>query len=197
MAEPARDVDMVMTVSEFMVATLPEGKSELVRGEVRLTPPTGAPHGRAATNLVLLLGVYVRQHGLGMVFGDSVGYELIRFPHTVRVPDLSFVRADRLPADGVRPGLFRFPPDLAVEVLSPSERASDIEEKLHDYITAGTRLVWIADPVRRTIMAVSSEVPVAWLAEGDTLDGAEDIPGFSCPVAEVFEGIARDLRANR
>ena len=166
MAEPARDADMVMTVSEFMVATLPEGKSELVRGEVRLTPPTGAPHGRAATNLVLLLGIHVRQHGLGMVFGDSIGYELVRFPHTVRVPDASFVRANRLPADGVRAGLFRFPPDLAIEVLSPSERASDIEEKLHDYISAGTPLVWIADPVRRTIMTVSSDVPVAWLAEG-------------------------------
>lgn len=193
MAEPARDVEMIMTVREFLAANLPEGKSELVRGEVRMTPPPGASHGRAATNLVVLLSIYVRQHELGMVFGESAGYELVRFPHTVRAPDASFVRADRLPPGGVRPGLFRFAPDLAIEVLSPSARASELEEKLHDYTVAGTALIWIADPVRRTIMTISADAPVRWLSEGDTLDGGTVVPGFSCPVADVFEGIARDV----
>jgi Uma2 family endonuclease len=195
MAEPAREFAMMMTVEEFLVAELPEGKSELVRGEVRLTPPAGAPHGGATANLVFSLTAYVRQHRLGAVFGGAVGYELIQFPHTVRVPDASFVRADRLPAGGLRPGLFTFAPDLAIEVLSPSERASEIEEKLYDYITAGTALVWIADPVRRTIMTVSSDAPVRLLSEGDALDGGTVIPGFSCPVADVFAGIARDQTA--
>jgi len=191
MAEPARDVEMIMTVSEFLVAALPDGKSELVRGEVRMTPPAGAAHGGTSANFVMLLGVYVRQHRLGMVFGDSTGYELVRVPHTVRVPDVSFVRAERLPPDGVRAGLFKFAPDLAIEVLSPSERASEVEEKLRDYISAGTAQVWVADPVRRTIMTVSGDAPVRWLAEGETLDGGTVIPGFACPVTAVFEGIAR------
>jgi Uma2 family endonuclease len=130
---------------------------------------------------------------MGYVFADGVGYELVRFPHTVRVPDASFVRSDRLPAGGLRPGLFKLAPDLAIEVLSPSERASDIEEKLHDYLNAGTALVWIADPVRCTIMIVSVDAPVRWLSDGDTLDGEAVIPRFSCPVADVFEGIARDI----
>jgi len=95
-----------MTIDEFLVANLPEGKSELVRGEVRLTPPAEAPHGRAATNLVVALSIYVKEHRLGWVFGDAVGYELVRFPQTVRIPDASFVRADRIPSDGVRQGLF-------------------------------------------------------------------------------------------
>ena len=194
MAEPARDTQMIMTVAEFLAADLPEGKSELVRGEVRMTPPPGAPHGRAATNLIVLLSNYTRQHGLGAVFGESCGYELARFPHTVRAPDASFVRAERLPADGVQPGPFKFAPDLAIEVLSPSTRASDLEEKLHDYTVAGTSLVWIVDPIRRTIMTIASDAPVRWLSEGDTLDGGTVIPGFACPVAEVFEGIARGTR---
>lgn len=81
--------------------------------------------------------------------------------------------------------------DLAVEVLSPSARASELDEKLHDYISAGTTLLWIADPVRRTVMAVSTEEPVRWLSEGDALVGGAVVPGFSCAVADVFEGIAR------
>ena len=92
----------MMTVDEFLDSSLPDGKAELVRGELRLTPTRAVLHGRAATNLVVLLSIYVRQHRLGMVFGDSVGYELTRFPLTVRVPDLSFVRADRLPHAGNR-----------------------------------------------------------------------------------------------
>ena len=194
MAEPARDTEMLMTVAEFLAAELPEGKSELVRGEVRMTPPPGGSHGTAVSNLTVLLGPYVRQQRLGRVFGDAVGYELVRLPHTVRVPDASFVRAERLPPDGVRPGLFKFAPDLAIEVLSPSTRASELEEKLHDYTVAGTSLIWVVDPARRTIMTIASDAPVRWLSEGDTLDGGAVIPGFACPVAEVFEGIARDTR---
>jgi Uma2 family endonuclease len=183
---------MRMTIDEFLVADLPQGKSELVRGEVRSTPPAEAPHGRAATNLVVALAVYVKERRLGWVFGDAVGYELARFPHTVRVPDASLVRADRIPSDGVRPGLFRFPPDLAIEVLSPSETATLLEEKIRDYATSGTRLIWIVDPMRRTILTIPDDAPVSWLSEGDTLDGGTVVPGFSCPVAEVFEGIARE-----
>jgi Uma2 family endonuclease len=194
MAEPARDTEMLMTVAEFMAAELPEGKSELVRGEVRMTPPPGGSHGTAVSNLTVLLGLYVRQQCLGRVFGGAVGYELVRFPHTVRVPDASFVRTDRLPPGGAGPELFKFAPDLAIEVLSPSTRASVLEEKLQDYAVAGTSLIWIVDPARRTIMTMASDAPVRWLSEGDTLDGGTVVPGFACPVAEVFEGIARETR---
>ncbi|HEX6048210.1 MAG TPA: Uma2 family endonuclease [Gemmatimonadaceae bacterium] len=184
---------MIMTVDEFLDASLPDGKAELVRGELRMTPTPAVFHGRAATNLVVLLSNYVRQHHLGMVFGDSVGYELTQFPHTVRVPDLSFIRADRLPPAGLDPRerVFRFAPDLAVEVLSPSETAPELEEKLHDYIGAGASLIWVADPARRTIMTIPVDAPVGWHSEGDVLDGGAVLPGFSCAVAEVFEGIAR------
>ncbi len=182
---------MPMTVEEFLVTSVPDGKAELVRGELRVTPPPGAPHGTAAINLVLMLANHVKANGLGRVFGDSFGYILTQLPRTVRVPDLSFVRADRLPPEGIGPGLLRFAPDLAVEVLSPSESASELEEKLADYTVSGTRLIWVVDPARRTVMILNAAQPVRWLQENDVLHGDDVVPGFRCRVAEIFEGIAR------
>ena len=113
-------------------------------------------------------------------------------PACTIVPDLSFVRADRLPQDGIGPGLLNVAPDLAVEVLSPSESASTLEERLDDYAFAGTHLLWVVDPVRRTVTLIAANAPVRWLREGDTLDGGIPIPGFSCQVSDIFDGIARD-----
>jgi Uma2 family endonuclease len=104
---------------------------------------------------------------------------------------VSFVRTERLPEQGIGPGLLKLAPDLAVEVLSPSETASDLEEKLDDYMISGTPLMWVVDPVRRTVMIVSVDAPVRWLRDGDTLDGGRVITGFACPVSAIFEGIAR------
>ena len=192
MALSVRASSMSMTVEEFLASPVPDGKAELVRGELRVTPPPGAPHGVAASNLVFMLTAHVRGHGLGRVFGNSVGYELVRLPRTVRVPDGSFVRAERLPPEGIGPGLFKFAPDLAIEVLSPSETASELEEKLDDYLLSGTPLIWVVDPVRRTVMIVAADAPVRWLRENDPLDGGTVVTGFTCAVSDIFEGIARD-----
>lgn len=192
MVLPARTTTMIMTPDEFLQVAVPDGKAELVRGELRVTPPAGGPHGLAATRLVLALGAHVQAHGLGEVFADGVGYELVRLPHTVRVPDGSFVLADRLPEEGIGPGLLKLAPDLAIEVLSPSETASELQEKLNDYRVGGTPLVWVVDPAHRTVMIVASDRPVRWLREADTLDGGDVVPGFSCAVAGIFEGIARN-----
>ncbi len=194
MALPARATAM-MTVEEFLAYSPPDAKAELVRGELRVTPPAGGPRGVAASNLVFMLTAHVRRHGLGRVFGDGFGYELVRLPRTVRVPDGSFVRAERLPPEGIGPGLLKLAPDLAVEVLSPSETFAELEEKLEDYLVSGTPLVWVVDPVRQSVMIVAADAPVRWLREVDTLEGRMVVPGFTCAVADVFEGIARDAPA--
>ena len=191
MANATRVDVMLMTPDEFLVYPLSDVKAELVLGELRVTPPPGGPHGRAATNLILLLGAYLKGRGLGWVYADGVGYQLLQLSRTVRVPDVSYVHADRLPKEGIGPGLLKLAPDIAVEVLSPSESASELEEKLDAYRACGTPLIWVIDPVRRTVMVVARDAPVCWLREGDVLDGGDVVPGFSCPVAELFEGIAR------
>ena len=191
MAIPARAPTMSMTADEFLVYPVRDAKAELVRGELRVSPPAGGPHGVAASNVIAALILHLHQHPIGRVFGDGVGYELLRLPRTVRVPDASFVRADRLPAEGVGPGLLKLAPDLAIEVLSPSETASELEEKLDDYLISGTPLIWVIDPVRRTVMIVSADAPVRWLREGDVLDGGTVVTEFTCAVSEIFTGIAQ------
>ena len=102
---------------------------------------------------------------------------------------------DVRPAAGIGPGLLKLAPDLAVEVLSPSESASELEEKLNDYRACGTPLIWVVDPVRRTVRIVAANAPVRWLSEGDTLDAGDVIPGFSCAVALMTAWRARPVRA--
>lgn len=191
MAQPAKAVHGSMGPEEFLAYPVPDAKAELVRGELRVTPPAGGPHGVAAANLDFVLTAHVRPRGLGRVFGDGVGYELLRLPRTVRVPDASYVHTDRLPPEGIGPGLLKLAPDLAIEVLSPSETAWELDEKLDDYLISGTPLVWVVDPVRRTVMVVAADAPVRWFREGDTLDGGGALPEFRCAVAEIFDGIAR------
>ncbi|HEX4682045.1 MAG TPA: Uma2 family endonuclease [Gemmatimonadaceae bacterium] len=185
---------VLMTPEEFMAHPVPDGKAELVRGELRVTPPPGGPHGLAATNLLYLIESFARPRKLGRAFSDGTGYELLRLPRTVRMPDVSFVRAQRLPKEGVGPGLLRLAPDLVVEVLSPAETAWELQEKLDDYAAAGTSLIWVVDPQRRTVMIVAANAPLQWLHEADTLDGSDVIRGFACAVSDIFEGIARSSR---
>ncbi|MGQ0714899.1 MAG: Uma2 family endonuclease [Gemmatimonadaceae bacterium] len=79
---------------------------------------------------------------------------------------------------------------MAVEILSPSETASRLDEKLEDYGASRVPLVWVIDPERRTVSVIAADAPVRWLREGDTLDGGSIIPGFACPVSDLFAGIA-------
>jgi Uma2 family endonuclease len=184
-------VSMLLTVDEFLRRPLPDGKAELVRGELRMTPPPGGRHGVIAGNLLLLLANHVKDNKLGRAFPDSVGYELIALPRTVRSPDVSFVQAARLPEEGIGPGLLELAPDLAVEILSPSETASRLEEKLEDYRISGVPLAWVIDSEWRTVMIVSADAPIRWLRNDDVLDGAHVVAGFTCRVADLFEGMAK------
>jgi Uma2 family endonuclease len=182
---------MLMSPEEFLVYDLDdESQGELVRGELRVTPTPGAAHGTIAANLIFLLSARVRELEAGWVFG-GVGYQLVNLPRTVRRPDVSFVRADRLPTEGVGPGFLKLAPDLVVEVISPSETASELEEKLDDYRACGTLLIWVVDPVRRTVKIIVSDAPPRWVREGERLDGGAVLPAFSCGIADLFVGVAR------
>lgn len=141
----------VLTADEFLVHPAARERSELVRGEIRVMSPASSVHGLVAGTVHWLLASHAHAHRLGACFVDSTGFRL-PIPgddeDTVRAPDASFVRADRLPAGGLRvgDGFLRLAPDLVVEVLSPSEPASSLDEKLADYLAAGTRLIWVVGP---------------------------------------------------
>jgi Uma2 family endonuclease len=159
---------------------------ELVKGELRRMPPAGSEHGVMAMNAALVIGQFVKAHGLGVVFAAETGFRIASDPDTVRAPDLSFVRRERIPEGGIPRGFWQGAPDLAVEVISPSDTYTEVEEKVNDWLAAGTRLVLVLNPCTHTVSVYRSATEVARLTESDTLDGGQVLPGFSCRVADLF-----------
>ncbi|MGH2561034.1 MAG: Uma2 family endonuclease [Thermomicrobiales bacterium] len=159
---------------------------ELWEGELRQVPGAGVEASGLAGFIFTLLLPFVRLHKLGVLTGADGAYILSHDPYTVLIPDVAFVRWDRLPGR-VRPrGYAPIPPDLAIEVRSPSDRPGEIARKLELYQRAGVPLVWWVDPVRRTVTVHRLGQSAVELHEGDELDGADVLPGFRLPVAEIF-----------
>jgi Uma2 family endonuclease len=137
------------------------------------------------------LNAFVEAERLGVCFPDNTGFLLPELGDTVRSPDAAFVGAGKLSVEGIGAGWVAVAPDLVVEVLSPSETASELDEKLRDYRSAGTRLVWVIDPAKRVVSVRAADAPERWLSEGDTLDGGEVLPGFTIAVSRLFARLAK------
>ncbi len=175
----------LMTAEEL--AELPDDghKYELVRGELVTMAPAGRRSGRLGLWIGRRLGGYVDERRLGETYGAGTGFLLERNPDLVLAPDAAFVRADRLagmPEDGYLP----LAPDLAVEVISSSERAGHVSAKVIDYLDAGVRLVWLIDPRRRTVTIYTPDRTAHILRPPDVLNGGDVLPGFRLPFAELF-----------
>jgi Uma2 family endonuclease len=104
----------------------------------------------------------------------------------VRAPDLAFVRRERIPEDGLPQGFWPGPPDLAVEVISPSDTYSEVEEKVGQWLDAGTRMVIVVDPRTHRVIVHSSPDKAVRLSESGVIDCGEVVPGFTFAVAELF-----------
>ncbi|GMU23802.1 MAG: hypothetical protein AMXMBFR13_38800 [Phycisphaerae bacterium] len=161
-------------------------RHELVRGQLRTMAPAGFEHGGTGMTLGILLGQHVRAKGLGLLLNADTGFLLRSDPDTVRAPDIAFVSRARLDKTGVPKKFFPGAPDLAVEVVSPGDTVDEVEEKVEDYLLAGTRLIWIVNPRRRTVTIRRPGVRAEILKESDQLTGEDVVPGFSCTVGELF-----------
>ena len=170
---------------------LPRGSQryELLAGELITMSPAGWKHGVVAGDLNAILGHFVRQHKLGRIFGAETGFLLERDPDTVRAPDASFIHRDHLPSEDPAEAYWPGSPDLAAEVLSPSESVAGVEKKVKDWFDGGALLVWVVDPEKRNVAVFRSAEDVTMLDEDDELDGGDVVPGFRCRVAEVFSNI--------
>ena len=155
----------------------------LIRGVLFRMPPPMPRHGRTTTIIVLRVGTFVEEHGLGVVY-DNTGFVLARDPDVLLSPDIAFVRADRLPAEEDRyPDLA---PDLVIEVVSPSNTGPKIADKVEEYLAAGVVMVWVFDPRSRSVAVHRAGQPVRILTEEDELDGEEVLPGFRLRLAGLF-----------
>ncbi len=167
--------------------TMPDGdRYELVDGKL-VERIRGAWSSYVGFLLACGLKIYCNDHFLGWVWGADASYQCFpNRPRLVRKPDVSFIRLGRLPGEKAPEGHIPIAPDLAVEVISPNDLAYDIDERVADYLGAGTRLVWVINPVQRTVLIYRQDGSIAGVREGGDLDGEDVIPGFRCPVYSLF-----------
>lgn len=179
------NVKELLTADDFWQMGSQGDNFELVRGElIEMTPPGGI-HGSAAVNLGSLLLGFVKQEHLGFVMTET-GYKLASNPDTIRGPDISFLSAAKIPAGGLPEGYIDGPPDLAAEIVSPGDTASEIQDKVQDYLASGTQLVWVVYPQQRLVIVYHPDGTAQTLRETDTLSGEPVLPGFFCQVADIF-----------
>ena len=168
---------------------VPGKRFELVDGELIEMPGAGMLHNLIAALIYELIRDFAREHDLGLAFTDGLGYVIRRDPDQVRIPDASFVASDRLPAEGIPESFSPVAPDLAVEVVSPNDNASDLHEKVQEYLGAGVQTVWVVWPRLRSVTVHHADGTSRDLGQEDEIDGGDVLPGFGVPVASFFEQV--------
>ena len=184
MAVPARR--RLMTAEELFELPDDGCRSELVDGEIIRMTPTGAEHGVLSMRIGRLLDEHVSVQGLGVCCGAETGFILRRDPDVVRAPDVAFVAAANIPKTGIPRTYWPFAPDLAVEVLSPSDSRAAVQARVAEYFAAGTRLVWLVEPAAEAVRVYRSPHDLRVLREDDELTGDDVLPGFRCVVKRLF-----------
>lgn len=179
-------VPQLITAEQFReLAEVPGKRVELVAGQPIERAPFGARVALIAMQVFHTLCAYVEERNLGKVFTTGLGYILHRDPDTVRMATVSFIAASSIPdviADGFWPGA----PDIAVEVVSPSDHANDVYAKAREYVGSGVRIVWVLWPKRRAVSVHTRDEKTAELGPEDILDSGDVLPGFSVRVGELF-----------
>ena len=175
----------VMTADELGRLNLPDKRTELIRGRLVVREPAGFRHGVVAVRIAHYLQEFVLSHDLGVVVAAETGFKLEAAPDTVRAPDCGFVRKARVP-DPLPRGYFPLSPDLAVEVLSPDDRPGEVLSKVADWLQAGSVLVWVIDPERRTARVYRADGSESHLSDSDALSGEELLPDFELALAKVL-----------
>lgn len=173
-------------VTAEQLAQMPEDmRYELVRGELVAMNPVGGEHALVVGRLVTRLSIWAYS-GPGGFVGPEAGFTLARNLDTTRAANVAYIRAERIPPTGVPKSYWTIPPDLAVEVVSPTETATEVYEKVQDYLVAGTPLVWVVYPSRRDVVAHTPDGNAHTYTVVDRLENVAVLPGFSCSVAELF-----------
>lgn len=176
----------LITAEEFMnMPDPPDGsQQELLRGVIITMPPPKGRHGVCCIKVGFLLYGHVSVNRLGHVTSNDAGFVTERDPDTVRGPDVAYWSSAKV--SEVPEGYFQVPPDLAVEVVSPSDTHHRLQEKVRHYMTHGVRMVWLVDPELRIVTVYRSKELGRTLEEGETISGEDVLPGFSCRVSDLF-----------
>jgi Uma2 family endonuclease len=174
-----------ITAEELLRMPADGFRYELVRGEIKKMTPAGGRHGVVAMGIGARLDQHVRSNALGVVCGAETGFRISSNPDTVRAPDVAFVRRERVEQTGIPEGFWPGAPDLAIEVVSPSDAYAEVQDKVLDWLAAGTRMVVVVDPGKR-VVSVHRAHEATVLTESEVLSGADVVPGWSVPVKDLF-----------
>jgi len=179
--------EKLMTADDLL--DLPDDgmRHELVRGELRTMAPPMYPHGKSTDKFGRSLENYVEDHRLGEVKRSEIGYRLTTDPDTVRAPDVAFVSREHLAALGDIVGYFPGAPDLVVEVISPNDRYTEVDEKVAEWLEHGARLVFVVNPRRRVVVVHRPGERPQTLGVDDVLDGEDVVPGWTLAVRDLFD----------
>lgn len=181
----------LMTADELLVMPDDGRHWELRRGELREVSPSGIRASAIAAVISAWLTIYVIERELGIVTGADGGFVLEREPDTVLAPDVAFIRQEHVPPEDELRRFGQVPPDLAVEVVSPTDRPRAMAEKIAIYLATGVPLVWVVDPATRSATVHRLGRQPRHLTIDDALDGEEIVPGFRLLLAQVFAAIQR------
>jgi Uma2 family endonuclease len=177
----------LVTADELFLMPDTKRGCELVRGKITKYMPAGNLHGVIALKIGRVIGNFVEENNLGVVVAAAeTGFIISRNPDTVRAPDAAFIGNEKLAKHGITEKFFPVAPDLAVEVVSPSDKKRDIEEKIKDYLTAGVPIVWIIYPQNRVAAVYRQSNIVSILREDDELDGENILPNFRLSLSKIF-----------
>jgi Uma2 family endonuclease len=185
-----RPVEAHALLTAAWLAETPDGmfQRELDEGELILMAPAGGEHGLSEVRLTGLLFAEVERRKLGVLFSSDTGFLLQRNPDTVRCPDIGFVRKQRLPVRYAKEGGYvEGPPDLAVEIQSPSQSPADVEKKIRQYFAAGTHTVWLIHPRRRYARLYGPSGAVTDVDKDGFLEAPEILPGVRIALQSIFE----------
>lgn len=177
----------LITAEQFVaMPDVPGAQLELVRGAVVAVPGANKVHGMIAGMVYQLLWAFVAARKLGIVSIDNTGYIIERGPDSVRIPDVSFLAWERVTEDEFTETYWSLAPNLAVEIVSPSERTQERDDKINQYFGAGTQLVWVLWPRLKSVDVHMPDGRIRRLGADDELDGGDVLPGFRVRVGDLF-----------
>ena len=174
-----------MTADQLLARAHELGRCELIQGELNKMSPAGGKHGAIAVKFAFHLQLWANEHG-GLVTAAETGFVLERDPDTVRAPDAAYIAADR--AEQARtPKFIPIPPDVLVEVLSPHDKAEQVDQKVQWWLDHGVKLIWVADPANRSVTAYYPGGRAHVYRGDDPLPGGQVLPGLEVQLRQLFD----------
>jgi len=183
---PTNSQPQIVTASELFEFPSDGLRYELIRGALQMMSPAGGRHGRIAYRIGQILGNHIDYNKLGFMFAAETGFKIATEPDTVLAPDVAFVSRARYDEVADDSGYLPFAPDLAVEVLSPSDRFTRVEAKAIAWLDGGCKLVLIVDPESESITAYCSRQSIQIFGTDETLDCSDAVPNWSLSLPQIF-----------